>query len=93
MIKIAFDLDLVARQVLLPTLGLDVTSHLENDVRPVKAVVVDPWGGGGPGDDWMSVVEVTFVDGDHAWEWMNAEGMDVDDMDWHLGRWPRPAVA
>jgi hypothetical protein len=79
MIKIAFDLDLDAG--VAPTLGLDVTSHLENDVRPVKAVVVDPCGPGGG----MPVVEVTFVDEEHAWEWMNAEGMDVDDMDWHLG--------
>jgi hypothetical protein len=80
MIKIAFDLDLDAG--VAPTLGLDVTSHLENDVRPVKAVVVDPCGPAGG----MSVVEVTFVDGEHAWEWMSSEDMDVDDMDWHLGQ-------
>jgi hypothetical protein len=82
MIKIAFDLDLdLDFSVANPTIGQDVTSILDNDVRPVKAIVIDPCGPGGG----MPVVEVTFLDEDHAWEWMDAEGMDVDDMELHLG--------
>jgi len=78
MIKINFDFDLDLENL---TVGQNVTDHVENDVRPVEAIVINPQGPGGG----MPEVEVWFLDEDHAWEWMSSEGMDIEDMEFHLG--------
>jgi hypothetical protein len=90
MIKITMDLDLwqVSENAggISPNLadtvkaGDDIASHLDNDVRPVSAIVIDPHGSGGG----MAVVCLTFLDDDHAIEWMGREGMDGEDIRWYL---------
>ena len=75
MIKIAFPVYDTNIDYLL---GEDVTDRIQNDVRPVKATVVEA------GPPWYRV-EVTFLDEEHAREWMSSEGMNVNGMFFHLG--------
>ena len=99
MIKITMDIDLwqVSENAggITPNLadtvkaGDDIASHLDNDVRPVSAIVIDPHGplvASAPYTPvWaMAVVCLTFLHDDHAIEWMGREGMDGEDIRWYL---------
>ena len=85
MIKIAFPAYDINIGYLV--LGEDVTARIQNDVRPVKATVIEA------GPPWYRRVhiEVTFLDEEQAWEWMSSEGMDVNSMFSHLGSHTRAA--
>ena len=74
---ISFDLDL-PRAV---NRGDEVADLLDNGVRPVRAIVVDPDDGYG-----LPVVQVTFLDEEHARKWMKRKRMDVDDIEFYLSR-------
>jgi hypothetical protein len=71
MIKITFNASSINIGYLV--LGEDVTARIQNDVRPVKATVIEG-----------RRIEATFVDEEHAWKWMSSEGLDLEDMDLHL---------
>ena len=70
MIKIKHPLNLDLENL---TVGQNVTDHVENGVRPVEAIVINPCG---PVED-MPIVEIWFVDEKHAFDWMSTEGISA----------------